>query len=69
MRSLLAFLAPVWPGYQKLVRDEADRLIESLGTSAHRYACTEAEESLSPFWASFMRRVAKRISYRPNQGA
>ena len=54
-------MLPLFPSYWALVRDEADYLMGACGPAAGDYAAVEAEESLSPAWTAFMRRVHARI--------
>ena len=54
-------MLPLFPSYWALVRDEADYLMGACGSAAGDYAAVEAEESLSPAWTAFMRRVRSRI--------
>ena len=62
-------MLPLLPSYWALVRDEADYLIGACGPAAGRYAAVEAEESLSPAWSAFMRRVRTRILREQRKGA
>ena len=56
--ALLVFCPSYWAG----VRNEAEMLVAAFGAErAAEVALREAEETLSPAWAIFMRRVARRI--------
>jgi hypothetical protein len=61
-------MLPLLPSYWALVRDEADYLIEACGAAAGDYAAVEADESLSPAWTAFMRRVRSRILRQQRKG-
>jgi hypothetical protein len=54
-------MLPLFPSYWALVKDEADYLMDACGPKAGDYAASEAEDSLSPAWTAFMRRVRARI--------
>jgi hypothetical protein len=64
-RRLLLPLLTFYPPYWTAVGREADLLISAFGASrAAGYAREEAEDALSPAWATFMRRVRISIERR-----
>jgi hypothetical protein len=66
---LLDAALPAWPPYRKMVRAEAKYLIEIYGPRAREHALSEADDTLAPLWATYMRRVERAIDRKERRRA